>query len=132
MPFVQIHTAREISADKIARAGVALANAYARCMQTNSRIVNVGFSRYEAGSLARFDAEGGPKEMLILTCDVRRGRSPDILEAFGKELTALCAREFGIGEAQVAVYITEHDTHEIYRDGGRAPHWSEAESRIDA
>jgi len=110
------------------RLGLALAKAYGEHMQTSHRIVNVGFVRYEAGALARYDAAGDePQEMTVVTCDVRAGRPPEMLEALGRAITAACARELGVSEARVAVYLTEHESHQIYRDGGRAPDWSPAE-----
>jgi phenylpyruvate tautomerase PptA (4-oxalocrotonate tautomerase family) len=129
MPFVQVHTSRVISADARRALGLALANAYGEYMQTSHRIVNVGFAHYDEGDLARYDASGdAPREMTVVTCDVRAGRPPEMHEALGRALTAACARELGIPEARVAVYITEHPAHQIYRDGGRAPEWSPAEA----
>ena len=128
MPFLQIHTSRKLSFDERGRFGAALAQAYGEYMSTDSRIVNVGFVPYEDGSPARYDAAAeASREMLIVTCDVRSGRAADVLERFGRALTALCAGAYNISELQVAVYITEHHAHEIYRDGGRAPDWSASE-----
>jgi phenylpyruvate tautomerase PptA (4-oxalocrotonate tautomerase family) len=129
MPFVQIHVARETAPEARSRLGLALANAYAEHMRTSHRIVNVGFVRYDAGALARYDAAGDqPQEMTVVTCDVRAGRAPEMLEALGRAITSACARELGVPEARVAVYLTEHEAYQIYRDGGRAPDWSPAEA----
>jgi hypothetical protein len=97
-------------------------------MQTNERIVNVGFVHYAEGDLVRYDAANGePQEMTIVTCDGRAGRPAEMLELLGHAVTVACARELGIDEARVAVYITEHTGAQIYRDRGRAPDWSPAE-----
>jgi phenylpyruvate tautomerase PptA (4-oxalocrotonate tautomerase family) len=129
MPFVQVHTSVAISADARQALGLALANAYGERMQTSHRIVNVGFVHYAPGDLARYDAAGdAPREMTVVTCNVRAGRSPEMHEALGRALTAACARELGVSEARVAVYITEHSAHQIYRDGGPAPAWSPSEA----
>lgn len=128
MPFVQIHTARSLSPDGKRALGLALAQAYAEHMRTSSRIVNVGFVHYADGDLARYDAaDDGPREMTVVTCDVRAGRAPEQHEAFGRAVTQLCARALGIDELRVAVYLTEHAASQIHRDGGRAPDWSPAE-----
>ena len=75
MPFVQVHTSRLISSEARAGLGLALAKAYGDAMQTNHRIVNVGFVHYAEGDLARYDASGDrPQEMTVVTCDVRAGR----------------------------------------------------------
>jgi phenylpyruvate tautomerase PptA (4-oxalocrotonate tautomerase family) len=129
MPFVQVHVAREVPADVRAKLGFALADIYGRCMRTDSRIVNVGFLRYPDGGLVRYDASDRTGvEMTIVTCDIRAGRTPEVQEQLGREFTAACARELGVAEARVAVYITEHDAQQIYRDGGRAPDWSPDEA----
>jgi phenylpyruvate tautomerase PptA (4-oxalocrotonate tautomerase family) len=129
MPFVQIHTARTVSTAARRALGLALAKAYGECMQTDHRIVNVGFTHYADGDLARYDAaDDAAQEMTVVTCDVRTGRSPEMIEALGHAITVACARELGIEAARIAVYVSEHAAHEIYRDGGRAPAWSPAEA----
>jgi hypothetical protein len=129
MPFVQVHTSRTVSPAVRRALGLALATAYGEGMQTNHRIVNVGFTHYAEGDLARYDAaDGGAQEMTVVTCEVRSGRSPEMIEALGRAMTVACSRELGIAEARVAVYVSEHVAHEIYRDGGRAPAWSPSEA----
>lgn len=128
MPFVQVHTSRPITPAIRRSLGFALAQAYGEHMQTDQRIVNVGFIRYAEGDLVRYDAANNePQEMTIVACEVRSGRPPEMLESLGRTITALCAHELAIPEARVAVYITEHAAFQIYRDGGRAPDWSAAE-----
>lgn len=128
MPFVQVHVAREVAPAARSKLGLALAKAYGEHMQTSHRIVNVGFVQCESGALARYDAAGDePQEMVVVTCDVRAGRAPEMLEALGRAITAACARELGVPQARVAVYISEHEAYQIYRDGGRAPDLSPAE-----
>jgi phenylpyruvate tautomerase PptA (4-oxalocrotonate tautomerase family) len=133
VPFLQIHTTRSISPDAKHALGAALAAAYGDIMQTSARIVNVGFVAYAPGDLGRYDGSGGePREMAIITCDVRDGRAPAQHESLGRTITALCAAALGIGEDRVAVYLTEHASPQIYRDGGRAPAWSAAEASSPA
>lgn len=128
MPFVQIHTSRVVSPAVRRSLGFALAKTYAEHMQTNHRIVNVGFTLYPPGDLARYDASAEePSEMTIVTCDVRAGRTAEAQERLGRAITVACSRELGAPAAQIAVYLSEHDAHQIYRDGGRAPDWSAAE-----
>jgi phenylpyruvate tautomerase PptA (4-oxalocrotonate tautomerase family) len=128
MPFVQVHSSRPVPHAVRLSLGAALAKAYGEHMQTSYRIVNVGFVRYEDGALARYDAAGDrPQEMTVVTCDVRAGRTPEMHEALGRAITDVCSRELGVPEARIAVYISEHAAHQIYRDGGPAPDWSPAE-----
>ena len=128
MPFVQVHTSRAVSPAVRHALGFALSNAYGEHMQTSRRIVNVGFVHYAEGELVRYDAENDETQpMTIVTCEVREGRSPEMLESLGRAITEACARELGVSSARVAVYISEHQSAQIYRDGGRAPDWSPAE-----
>lgn len=128
MPFVQIHTSRPITPATRRSLGFALAQAYGEHMQTDHRIVNVGFIHYAEGDLVRYDTAGNEsQEMMIVMCEVRAGRSPEMLESLGRAITTLCSRELGIPETRIAAYITEHGAFQIYRDGGRAPDWSAAE-----
>jgi phenylpyruvate tautomerase PptA (4-oxalocrotonate tautomerase family) len=128
MPFVQIHTSRATSPAVRARLGRALANAYAEHMQISHRIVNVGFLPYARYDLVRYDGPAdAPQEMTVVTCEIRSGRTPEMLETAGRAIMAACARELGIAESRVVVYFSEHAGQQIYRDGGRAPDWSPAE-----
>ncbi len=132
MPFVQVHTSRAVDPEARRSLGLALAKIYGECMQTTHRIVNVGFVHYAEGDLARYDASGDdPREMTIVTCDVRAGRTPETQERLGRAITSACSKALGIPEARVAVYISEHAGHQIYRDGGRAPDCSAAEAVVD-
>jgi len=100
-------------------------------MQISHRIVNVGFVPYAQGSLVRYDGPGdSPQEMTVVTCEIRTGRPPEMLEAAGHAIMVACARELGIAEARVVVYFSEHAGRQIYRDGGRAPDWSPAERAL--
>jgi phenylpyruvate tautomerase PptA (4-oxalocrotonate tautomerase family) len=128
MPFVQVHCVHVVSDAARRTLGLALAKAYGDHMQTDHRIVNVGFVHYAEGDLARYDAAGDePQAMTIVTCDIRVGRTAEMHERFGHAVVVACSRALGVPEARIAVYITEHAAHEIYRDGGRAPEWSSAE-----
>ena len=128
MPFIQIHTSRSISPQVREHLGLALANAYGEHMQTSHRIVNVGFVPYAQGDLVRYDADGdAPQEMTIVTCNIRTGRTPEMHESLGRAITSAVSRALDLPEARIAVYLTEHAAHLIYRDGGRAPEWSPGE-----
>jgi phenylpyruvate tautomerase PptA (4-oxalocrotonate tautomerase family) len=129
VPFLQVHTTRDISAVAKHALGAALATAYGDVMQTSARIVNVGFVQYGAGDLGRYDASGGaPREMAVVTCDVRDGRTPAQHESLGRTIAALCSATLGLPEDRIAVYLTEHASHHIYRDGARAPAWTPSEA----
>jgi phenylpyruvate tautomerase PptA (4-oxalocrotonate tautomerase family) len=131
MPFVQIHTSRPVSATVRDRLGLALANAYAEHMQTNHRIVNVGFALFGDGQLVRYDGPGDlPQEMTVVTCEIRAGRPPEMLEAAARAISAACSRDLEIPAARVVVYMNEHAGSHIYRDGGRAPDWSPVERAL--
>jgi phenylpyruvate tautomerase PptA (4-oxalocrotonate tautomerase family) len=65
--------------------------------------------------------------MTIVTCDIRIGRSAEMQEQLGRAITIACSRELGVPDARIAVYLSEHAAHQIYRDGGRAPDWTPAE-----
>lgn len=133
MPFLQVHTSRVISPQARHALGAALAAAYGDLMQTSARIVTVGFVTYAEGDLARYDASGNePREMAVVTCDVRDGRTPAHHESLGRTIVALCSAALGLGGDRIAVYITEHASEQIYRDGGRAPAWSPAEASSPA
>jgi phenylpyruvate tautomerase PptA (4-oxalocrotonate tautomerase family) len=130
MPFVQVHTSADTTPAARRSLGFALAGAYGEYMQTSSRIVNVGFVHYAEDELVRYDAANDePRAMTIVTCEIRTGRSPEMLESLGRAITEVCSRELGVPPARIAVYLSEHHPAEIFRDGGRAPDWSPSEQK---
>lgn len=125
MPFIQVHTSRRPAVAERRALGLALAKVYADAMETTQRIVNVAFLAYDEGDVARYDGAGDTaREMTIVTCNIRSGRPPAMIEALGRAITAVIAPALGIAPERIAVYVTEHDAAMIYRDGGRAPEWS--------
>lgn len=79
----------------------------------------------------RFDAAAGSaQEMTIVTCDVRSGRSPEMIEELVREISTIMSRELDVSEARIAIYVTEHATSQFFRDGSRAPDWSPSEALI--
>jgi phenylpyruvate tautomerase PptA (4-oxalocrotonate tautomerase family) len=125
VPFVHVHTSRRPELAKRREFGAKLAKAYGEHMETTHRIVNVAFSFYNLGDIARYDAAGdAAHEMTVVMCAIRAGRAPDAIEALGRAFTSLCAEYLLIDPLRVAVYVNEHPAYQIYRDGGRAPDWS--------
>ena len=129
MPFLQLHTTHDLTPGTRAALGFALADAYATTMQTDRRIVTVGIVRYAEGDLVRYGtADRSAHGMTVVTCDGRTGRDDQTLESLGREITNLISQHLGVDPLRVAVYVTEHPSHQIYRDGGPAPSWSPSEA----
>jgi phenylpyruvate tautomerase PptA (4-oxalocrotonate tautomerase family) len=119
MPYLQLDAPFAVP-DRAALAGE-LIDVYVRSMESEAERVSVAF-REVADVLRRVDGELVPA--VVLSCDIRRGRPPDVCAAFIAEATALLARRLDVAPERVAIYLTEHAAVEIARGGRVTSDWS--------
>jgi phenylpyruvate tautomerase PptA (4-oxalocrotonate tautomerase family) len=128
VPYLQIDLPAPASAEvKNAFAG-RLAALYAAAMETGSHIPAIAFRELGAGNLMRLQ-DGELRAVLVVMCDIRRGRPPEQREALARAIAADAATTFAIEERQVVVEFTQHTPDEMFRYGAIAPEWSPQEAR---
>lgn len=128
MPYLQIDLPAPASAAAKQHFARELAELYATAMETQARIPSIAFRELGAGNLVRLQ-DGELRAVLVIMCDIRRGRPPDQREALARAIAQLAATTFEIDELQVVVEFTQHTPDEMYRYGAIAPEWSANEAR---
>ena len=63
----------------------------------------------------------GPRPVVVVHADIRRGRPAEQRERLARALTALLTERLGVED--VVLYVTEHDATEIFRDGRFTDDW---------
>jgi hypothetical protein len=104
-----------------------LAELYAEAMLTQPHIPSIAFRELGEGNLVRLQ-DGVLKPVLVVMCDIRRGREPAVREALARAIAAECASAFAIEERQVVIEFTQHSPDEMFRYGSMAPEWSPVEA----
>lgn len=127
MPYLQVDLPGPASADVKLRFAQRLAELYAQAMLTQPHIPSIAFRELGAGNLIRFQ-DGVFVPVLVVMCDIRRGREPAVREALARAIAAECSSAFAIDERQVVVEFTQHSADEMFRYGNMAPEWSPAEA----
>lgn len=127
MPYLQVDLPRAASIAVKHRFARRLAELYAAAMETQPHIPSIAFRELGTGNLVRFQ-DGKLQPVLVVMCDIRRGRPPEQREALARAIAAECSAAFAIEERQVVVEFTQHTPDEMFRYGAMAPEWSAGEA----
>jgi phenylpyruvate tautomerase PptA (4-oxalocrotonate tautomerase family) len=127
MPYLQVDLPEPASADLKRRFARRLAELYATAMLTQPHIPSIAFRELGPGNLVRLQ-DGVLQPVIVVMCDIRRGRQPEVREALARAIAAECSSTFAIDERQVVVEFTQHAPDEMFRYGKMAPEWSPAET----
>jgi phenylpyruvate tautomerase PptA (4-oxalocrotonate tautomerase family) len=128
VPYLQVDLPAPASAITKQRFARELAALYSAAMETEPHIPAIAFRELGADNLVRLQ-DGELRAVLVVMCDIRRGRPPEQRAALARSIAELCAVSFTIDEHQVVVEFTQHSPDEMYRYGAMAPEWSAEEAR---
>jgi phenylpyruvate tautomerase PptA (4-oxalocrotonate tautomerase family) len=127
MPYLQVDLPAPASAAVKAAFAERLAILYAAAMETQPHIPSIAFRELGPGNLVRLQ-DGVLRDVVVVMCDIRRGRPDDQREALARAVALLCSESFAIDVMQVVVEFTQHSADEMFRYGAIAPEWSAAEA----
>jgi phenylpyruvate tautomerase PptA (4-oxalocrotonate tautomerase family) len=127
MPYLQVDLPAPASDAVKARFAKRLAAIYAEAMETQPHIPSIAFRELGAGNLVRLQ-DGELRAVLVIMCDIRRGRPPEQREALARTIATEAALAFGMEFMQVVVEFTQHTPDEMFRYGKIAPEWSSGEA----
>jgi len=126
MPFLQLDVPGQLTIDRKRRLAEAIGTCYAEAMMTGRHIPAVAVRGNDGGPW-RWE-HGALREVVVLMCDVRRGRDDAQREHAARALATLVAHELGLDLLRVVVEFTQHDHDEMFRYGQIAPGWTAAEA----
>lgn len=128
MPYLQLDVPQAYPAEAKRRLARRMGEIYARIMQTDPGRVRVGFHELAPGNLWHC-TDGEPRPGVVLSCDIRRGRTKEQRAALAEALIGACAEELDL-PGEVLVEFTQHSGDELYREGrGLAEEWTAGEGQ---
>jgi phenylpyruvate tautomerase PptA (4-oxalocrotonate tautomerase family) len=128
MPYLQLDIPRRYPTEVKRRLAQQLGALFALQMQTTQHKVAVAFRELPGGSLWRCgETTVGPAA--VISCDIRRGRSPQQRAQLAESLVRACAEALDLDPDCFSVQFTQHAGDEIFRiEQGLGADWTPTES----
>lgn len=126
MPF--LHLDLPIVVVDRARIAGRLARLYAEVMETNPERVTVAFRELGADGILRTGSDGAMEPVVVVQCDIRRGRPAEQRKRLGDAVAALLEDELGWPPARTILEFSEHAGDEVWQSTGLGSDWSPDEA----
>jgi phenylpyruvate tautomerase PptA (4-oxalocrotonate tautomerase family) len=127
MPYLQLDLPIAVAAAERRTLASRLARLYAESMDTDAQRVTVAFRELGEDGVLR-DGPRGVETVVVVSCDIRRGRPAETRLRLGDRVAALLEDALGWPRERVILEFTQHAGDEIYRDGRLAEDWTPAEA----
>jgi phenylpyruvate tautomerase PptA (4-oxalocrotonate tautomerase family) len=128
MPYLHLDLPLAVApADRAEIAG-RLARLYADVMETNPERVTVAFRELGENGVLRTATDGTPEPVVIVQCDIRRGRPPEQRERLGEAVAELLGEALDWPAGRIVLEFTQHAGDEFWREGGLGSDWTPAEA----
>jgi phenylpyruvate tautomerase PptA (4-oxalocrotonate tautomerase family) len=128
VPYVHLDLPLPVTPDDRAEIATRLAHAYARVMQTNPERVTVAFRELGDNGVVRIGPDGELETVIMVNCDIRRGRSPEQRKRLGDAVAAVLEDALGWPPRRTILEFTEHAGNDVWRSTGLGTDWSPAEA----
>ena len=128
MPYLQLDLPVAVAPAQRAEIAPRLARLYAEVMQTRPERVTVGFRELGENGLLRLTRAGELETVLIVNCDIRRGRPPEQRERLGAAVAALLQDALGWPPERTLLEFTQHPGDEVWRSTGLGNDWTATEA----
>jgi phenylpyruvate tautomerase PptA (4-oxalocrotonate tautomerase family) len=122
MPYLQLDLPLAVAADRRPELAARLAAVYAEVMDTVPHVVTVAFRELGENGVLR-NTESGVVPAVVVGCDIRRGRAPQVRLELGHRVAALIEETLGWPRDRVILEFTQHSGDEIYREGRLSADW---------
>ena len=129
MPYLHLDLPLAVHAGDRAKIAGRLARLYAEVMQTSPRRPTVGFRELGENGVLRLGADGEVEPVLLVQCDIRRGRSAEQRERLGAAIAAVLDEELGWPASRTIVEFTQHAGDEFWRADGLSQDWAPGEAQ---
>ena len=123
MPYLQLDLPLAVAPDRRPELAVRLAGVYAEVMDTVPHVVTVAFRELGENGVLRNTASG-VVPAIVVGCDIRRGRTPEVRLELGHRIAALLDEALGLPRDRVILEFTQHAGYEIYREGRLSEDWA--------
>jgi hypothetical protein len=129
VPYLHLDLPLTVPADARRRIAGRLAHAYAEVMQTSPRRPTIGFRELGEQGVLRLGADGEVEAVVLVQCDIRRGRSAEQRERLGAAIAAVLEEELSWPASHTIVEFTQHAGDEFWRADGLSHDWTPGEAR---
>src|SRR6187200_3044211 len=118
MPYLHLDLPVAVAPAERAEIAARLARLYAGLMETNPERVTVGFRELGENGLLRLTPAGELETVVMVNCDIRRGRPPEQRARLGAAVAALLQETLGWPPQRTLLEFTQHQGDEVWRSTG--------------
>ena len=128
MPYLHLDLPLTVApADRAEIAG-RLARTYADVMETNPERVTVAFRELGENGVVRLRSDGALETVVMVNCDIRRGRAPEQRERLGDAVAAVLEEALEWPRERTLLEFTQHPGDEMWRSTGLGTDWTPDEA----
>jgi phenylpyruvate tautomerase PptA (4-oxalocrotonate tautomerase family) len=128
VPYLHLDVPLAVPAPDRGRIAGRLARLYADVMQTDVQRVTVAFRELGENGVVRTTSAGELETVVVVQCDIRRGRPAEQRERLAEAVAGLLDDELGWPPARTVVEFTQHPGDEVWRASGLGSDWTPAEA----
>jgi phenylpyruvate tautomerase PptA (4-oxalocrotonate tautomerase family) len=128
VPYLQFDLPGEYSPDVKRQLAQQVGRLYASVMQTSAGIVKVAFRELGSDNLYRCNDAAPAVPVVVIMCDIRRGRPAAQRQELATALVALAADELDYPADRIEIEFTQHPGDEMYRNGALVADWEPSEA----
>jgi phenylpyruvate tautomerase PptA (4-oxalocrotonate tautomerase family) len=128
MPYLHLDLPFAVHSGDRARIARRLARVYAEVMQTSPRRPSVGFRELGEHGVLRLGEDGEVEPVVLVQCEIRRGRSAEQRERLGAAIAAVLGEELSWPVSHTIVEFTQHAGDEFWRADGLSRDWAADEA----
>jgi phenylpyruvate tautomerase PptA (4-oxalocrotonate tautomerase family) len=128
MPYLHLDLPVAVAPGDRAEIAARLARLYAEVMETNPERVTVGFRELGENGLLRLTPGGELETVVMVNCDIRRGRPPEQRERLGAAVAALLQETLGWPPERTVLEFTQHPGDDVWRSSGLGTDWTPTEA----
>jgi len=129
MPYLHLDLPLSVRAADRARIAARLARLYAEVMETEAWRVTVAFRDLGENGVVRLAGEDEDEPVLMVQCDIRRGRPAEQRERLGAGIAAVLDDELRWPTSHTIVEFTQHAGDEFWRADGLSRDWAPDEAQ---
>ena len=128
MPYLHLDLPVAVAPDERAEIAARLARVYADVMETNPERVTVAFRELGENGVVRLRPDGAVETVVMVNCDIRRGRAPEQRERLGDAVAAVLGEALGWPRERTLLEFTQHPGDEMWRSTGLGTDWTPKEA----